>query len=141
MEDLLAERGLDISYESVRRGFLKLGAPIARNLRHMRLTPSGYWHLDERVIVIRGKRYGLWRAVDNEGAVLDSLVQSKRNAKAALKLMRKLLKKQVWGPIRITPDQLRSYHVALLHGSSELSPNLVFEGLKCMSSGVFAQKL
>ena len=62
VEDLLAERGLDISYESVRRWFLKLGAPIARNLRHPRPIPNGYWHLDERVIVIRGQRYWLWRA-------------------------------------------------------------------------------
>ena len=83
-------------YESVRRWFLKFGAPIARNLRHTRPIPNGYWHLDEMVIVIRGQRYWLWRAVDNEGEVLDFLVQSKRNAKAALKLMRKLLKKQGW---------------------------------------------
>ena len=113
VEDLLAERGLDISYESVRRWFLKFGAPIARNLRHTRPIPNGYWHLDEMVIVIRGQRYWLWRAVDNEGEVLDFLVQSKRNAQAALKLMRKLLKKQGWPPTRITTDKLRSYHVAI----------------------------
>ena len=101
MEDLLAERGLDISYESVRRWFLKFGAPIAQNLRHMRPIPNGYWHLDEMVIVIRGQRYWLWRAIDNGGEVLDFLVQSKRNAKAALKLMRKLLKKQGWTPPRV----------------------------------------
>ena len=65
------------------------------------------------VIVIRGQRYWLWRGVDNEGEVLDFLVQSKRNAKAALKLMRKLLKKQGWPPTRITTDKLRSYHVAI----------------------------
>ena len=59
----------------------------------MRPTPSDYWHLDEMVIVIRGRRHWLWRAVDNEGEVLDFLVQSKRNARATLKLMRKLLKK------------------------------------------------
>ena len=112
VEDLLAERGLDISYESVRRWFLKFGAPIARNLRHMRPTPSAFWHLDEMVIVIRGRRHYLWRAVDNEGEVLDFLVQSSRSAKAALKLMRKLLKKQGWAPTRITTDKLRSYHVA-----------------------------
>ena len=61
VEDLLAERGLDISYESVRRWFLKFGAPIARNLRHTRPIPNGYWHLDEMVILIRGQRYWLWR--------------------------------------------------------------------------------
>ena len=81
VEDLLAERGLDISYETVRRWFLKFGGPIARNLRRMRPTPSDYWHLDEMVIVIRGKRHWLWRAVDNEGEVLDFLVQPKRNAR------------------------------------------------------------
>ena len=104
---------MDISYESVRRWFLKFGAPIAQNLRHMRPIPNGYWHLDEMVIVIRGQRYWLWRAIDNGGEVLDFLVQSKRNAKAALKLMRKLLKKQGWTPTRITTDKLRSYHVAI----------------------------
>ena len=112
VEDLLAERGLDISYETVRRWFLKFGAPIARNLRHMRPSPSDYWHLDEMVIVIRGRHHWLWRAVDNEGEVLDFLVQPNRNAVAALKLMRKLLKKQGCAPTRITTDKLRSYHVA-----------------------------
>jgi putative transposase len=67
VEDLLADRGLDISYETIRRWFLKFGTPIARNLRHDRPTPSDYWHLDEMVIVIRGNRHWLWRAVDNEG--------------------------------------------------------------------------
>jgi len=112
VEDLLAERGLDISYESVRRWFLKFGGPIARNLRHVQPAPSDHWHLDEMVIVIRGRRHWLWRAVDNEGEVLDFLVQPKRNARAALKLMRKLLKKQGWAPARLVTDKLRSYHVA-----------------------------
>jgi putative transposase len=93
VEDLLAERGLDIPYETVRRWFLKFGAPRARNLRQMRPSPNDYWHFDEMVIVIRGRRHWLWRAVDNEGEVLDFLVQSRRTAKAALKWMRKLLKK------------------------------------------------
>jgi hypothetical protein len=100
VEDLLAERGLDISYETLRRWFLKFGRPIARNLRHMRPQPSDYWHLDEMVIVIRGRRHWLWRAVDNEGEIFDFLVQSKRNAKAALRLMRKLLKKHGWAPTK-----------------------------------------
>jgi len=78
----------------------------------MRPTPSDYWHLDEMVIVIRGKQHWLWRAVDNEGEVLDFLVQPKRNARAALKLIRNLLKKQGWAPTRIVTDKLRSYHVA-----------------------------
>ena len=97
----------------MRRWFLRFGAPIARNLRHMRLTPSDYWHLDEMVIVIRGRRHWLCRAVDNEGEVLDFLVQSKRNAKAALKLVRTLLKKHGWVPKCITTGKLRSYHYAI----------------------------
>ena len=113
VEDLVAERGLDISYESVRRWFLKFGAPIANNLRSMRPAPSDFWHLDEMVIVIRGRHHWLWRAVDNEGEVLDFLVQSRRNAKAALKLLRRLLKRQGVAPTRITTDKLRSYHVAI----------------------------
>ncbi len=112
IEDLLAERGLDISYETVRRWFLKFGQPIVRNLRRRRPTPSDYWHLDEMAIVIRGKRHWLWRAVDNEGEVLDFLVQPKRDARAAMKLIRKLLKRQGWAPTRIVTDKLRSYHVA-----------------------------
>jgi plasmid stabilization system protein ParE len=90
VEDLLAERGLDVSYETVRRWFLKFGSTIAANLRRARPRPSDHWHLDEMVIVIRRKRYWLWRAVDNEGEVLDFLVQSRRNAKAAKKLKKKL---------------------------------------------------
>jgi len=139
VEDLLAERGLDISYETVRRWFLKFGVPIAQNLRHMRPTPSDYWHLDEMVIVIRGRRHWLWRAVDNEGEVLDFLVQSKRNAWAALKLLRKLLKKHGWAPTRIATDRLRSYHVAIrtlgLTGWCEFSARL-FARLLSMCSAV-----
>jgi len=111
VEDLLAERGLDVSYETVRRWCLKFGPSIARNLRSKRPVPSDHWHLDEMVIVIRGRRYWLWRAVDNEGEVLDFLVQSRRNTNAAEKLMRKLLKRQ-GVPTRITTDKLRSYGAA-----------------------------
>lgn len=113
VEDLLAERGLDVSYETVRRWFLKFGAPIARNLRSVRPTPNDIWHLDEMVVVIRGKRFWLWRAIDSEGEVLDFLVQSRRNTKAALKLMKKLLKKQGFAPTQIITDKLKSYHKAL----------------------------
>lgn len=112
VEDLLAERGLDVSYETVRRWFLKFGNGIARNLRIDRPTPSDHWHLDEMVMVIRGKRHWLWRAVDNEGTVLDFLVQSRRNTQAAKKLMRSLLKKQKMSPTLIVTDKLRSYHAA-----------------------------
>jgi len=112
VEYLLSERGLDVSYETVRRWFLKFGSQIARNLRSNRSAPSDHWHLDEMVIVIRGKHYWLWRAVDNEGTVLDFLVQSRRNTKAAKKLMKSLLKKQKTPPLPIVTDRLRSYHAA-----------------------------
>ena len=74
--------------------------------------PDDRWHLDEMVVVIRGKRYWLWRAVDSEGEVLDFLIQSKRDRRAAIKLMRKLLKRQGFAPSTIVTDKLRSYGAA-----------------------------
>jgi transposase-like protein len=109
VEELLAERGLDISYETVRRWVLKFGPAIARRLRQRRPRPSDRWHLDEMVVRIAGKRTYLWRAVDDEGEVLDMLVQRRRDARAALRLMRKLLKKQGFMPKLLVTDKLRSY--------------------------------
>jgi len=108
-EEMLAERGLDVSYETVRRRFLKFGSSIAVNLRRTRPRPSDHWHLDEMVIVIQRKRTWLWRAVDNEDEVLDFLVQRRRDAKAARRLMKKLLTKQGFAPSRVVTDRLRSY--------------------------------
>src|SRR5437016_1731078 len=88
VEELLAERGLDISYETVRCWVLKFGPVIARRLRRCRPRPSNRWHLDEMVVRIAGKRMYLWRAVDHEGEVLDMLVQPRRDTRAALRLMR-----------------------------------------------------
>ena len=113
VEELLAERGLDISYETVRRWVLKFAPSIARRLRQRRPRPSDRWHLDEMVVRIAGKRMYLWRAVDHEGEVLDMLVQSRRNAWAALRLMRKLLlKKHGFAPKLLVTDKLRSYGAA-----------------------------
>ena len=75
VEELLAERGLDVSYETVRRWVLKFGPLIAPKLRQGRPRPSVRWHLDEMVVRIAGKRMYLWRAVDHEGEILDMLVQ------------------------------------------------------------------
>jgi putative transposase len=72
VEEVLAERGLDVSYETVRRWVLKFGPAFARNLRRLRPRPSAQWHLDEMAVVIGGKRLWLWRAVDSEGEVLES---------------------------------------------------------------------
>jgi len=94
VEDMLAERGIDVSYETVRRWALKFGGIIARRLRRGRPRPDGRWHLDEVFVSINGRQLYVWRAVDSEGEVLDILVQARRDRKAALKLMRKLLKKQ-----------------------------------------------
>ncbi len=79
VEELLAERGLDLSYESVRSWVLKFGPTIARGLRRGRPRPSDCWHLDEMVVRIAGKQMYLWRAVDHEGEVLEILVQRRRD--------------------------------------------------------------
>ena len=119
VEELLAARGIDVSYETIRCWTLKFGRLYAHNLRRSRPTPtgrwhlaSGIWHLDEMVVKIRGQRMYLWRAVDDEGEVLDVLVQKRRNKDAAMKLLRKLLKNQGVHPESITTDGLASYRAA-----------------------------
>ena len=113
VEDLPAERGLGISYETVRRWVATFGPLFARELRRRRPRPTGCWHRDDMVVTIWGKRFWLWRAVDREGEVLDLLVQSRRNTAAAMRLMRKLLRKQGFAPETIVTDTLRSYGAAL----------------------------
>ena len=113
VEDLLSERGIDLSYETVRRWALKFGQAYAYRLRRFRSRSDARWHLDEVFVTINGKRMYLWRAVDCEGEVLDILVQSRRNKNAALRLMRKLLKKQGFVPDTIVTDKLPSYGAAL----------------------------
>jgi transposase-like protein len=97
----------------VRRWVLKFGPLIARKLRQGRPRPSARWHLDEMVVRIAGKRMYLWRAVDHGGEVLDMLVQRRRDTKAALRLMRKLLKKQGFAPKLLITDKLGSYGSAV----------------------------
>src|ERR687893_1834400 len=109
VEELLAERGIEVTYESVRRWVLTFGPAIARRLRARRPRPHGRWHLDELAVSFQGRRMYLWRAVDAEGEVLDVLVQAKRDTKAARKLMRKLLKKQGMVPDELVTDKLGSY--------------------------------
>jgi putative transposase len=112
VEDLLAERGIAVSYETVRRWVNHFGPVIATRLRKRRPKPHVTWHLDEVYLKMDGRMVCLWRAVDSEGEVLDVLVQSKRNKHAALKLMRKLLKKYAFTPERLVTDDLRSYGAA-----------------------------
>ena len=109
VEDLLAERGIMVSYETVRRWVRYFGPTIAADLRRRRPKPHSTWHLDEVFIRIDGRLVYLWRAVDAEGEVLDVVVQSKRDKRAALKLLRKLLKKMAFVPDKLVTDDLRSY--------------------------------
>src|SRR5450631_4515099 len=112
VEDLLAERGIVVSYETVRRWVNHFGPTIAAELRKRRPKPHSTWHLDEVYLKIDGRMVYLWRAVDAEGEVLDVLVQSKRDKRAAVNLMRKLLKKYAFAPERLVTDDLRSYGAA-----------------------------
>lgn len=108
VEDLLASRGISVSYETVRDWVARFGVQIAAKVRRDRPCPADKWHLDEVVIPIKGRKHWLWRAVDANGDVLDILVQSSRNKAAALRFFRKLLK--TWGQPRvIITDKLRSY--------------------------------
>jgi len=108
VEDLLAERGIIVSYETVRRWVKHFGSMIAADLRRRRPKPHSTWHLDEVFIKIDGQLVYLWRAVDAEGEVLDVLVQKKRDKRAAVKLMRKLCKKIGFVPDKLVTDDLRS---------------------------------
>src|SRR5450631_52177 len=112
VEEMLAQRGIDVSNETVRCWSLKFGRLFAQNLRRSRPKPTGRWHLDEVVVKIGGKRMWLWRAVDDKGEVLDVLVQKRRNTRAALRLLRKLLKNQGIHPEKIVTDGLASYGCA-----------------------------
>jgi putative transposase len=113
VEDLLAQRGIDVSYETVRRWSMKFGLAYAKTLRKTHPRADVRWHLDEVFVSINGKCVYLWRAVDCEGEVLDVLVQSRRNKQAALKLMRKLLKSQGFAPTAVVTDKLPSDGAAL----------------------------
>ena len=114
VEDFLSERGILVSYETIRRWVNHFGPIIAADLRNRRPKPHSIWHLDEVYLKIDGRMVYLWRAVDAEGEVLDVLVQPKRNKHAAVKLMRKLLKKYAFVPKRLVTDDLRSYR-AVVH--------------------------
>lgn len=119
VEDLLAERGIFVSYESIRVWMAKFGTQVAAKIRRDRPAPADKWHLDEVVISIGGVKHWLWRAVDARGDVLDILVQSRRNNAAALRFFRKLFKR--WGEPRVlVTDKLRSYGAAL----AELAPGI-----------------
>ncbi|WP_416068470.1 IS6 family transposase [Rhizobium sp. ZK1] len=113
VEDVLAAQGIIVSHQTVRLWAEKFGRAFAREIRRRSVGRLGdKWHLDEAVVSIGGKKHWLWRAVDQDGFVLDVLVQSRRNAKAAKRLMSKLLKSQGRPPRVMITDKLTSYDVA-----------------------------
>lgn len=112
IEDLLAERGVIVTYETIRQWCRKFGLEYARKLKRRQGRLGDAWHLDEVFVKIRGKRHYLWRAVDQDGDVIDILVQKYRNARAAKRFFRKLLKGQGSPPWRLVTDKLRSYGAA-----------------------------
>ncbi|MGZ2454244.1 putative transposase [Rhizobium ruizarguesonis] len=112
VEEMLLERGIVVSYETIRRWWRKFGAAYAKQLRRKKPSRKDIWHLDEVVISIGGQKHWLWRAVDQDGYVLDEIVQTRRDTKAAKRLLVRLLKKQGLSPKRIVTDKLRSYGAA-----------------------------
>ncbi|MCV2891310.1 IS6 family transposase [Ruegeria aquimaris] len=116
VEDLLHERGIDVSHEAVRFWWHRFGPMFAAEIRKRRISGMKSsrwgWHLDEMFVKINGKRHYLWRAVDHEGEILESFVTKKRDKKAALKFLRKAMRKH-GRPEAIVTDRLRSYGAAL----------------------------
>jgi putative transposase len=112
VEEMLAARGILVSHETVRQWALKFGQAYSSQIRRRLPAPGDKWHLDEVVISIAGRKHWLWRAVDQHGVVLDILVQSRRDMKAARRLLRKLLKKQGITPRVMITDKLASYGAA-----------------------------
>ena len=112
VEELMLVRGVIVSYETIRQWCAKFGPEYACRLRRRQPRPADKWHLDEVFVQINGRRQYLWRAVDQDGNVLDILVQPRRDAKAAKRFFRKLLKRQCASPRVLVTDKLRSYAVA-----------------------------
>jgi putative transposase len=113
IEELMAMRGVTLTYETIRRWCAKFGQTYANGLRRRRPRPGDIWHCEEAFLKINGETHYLWRAVDQEGNVLDILVQRHRNAKAARKFFRKLLKGLCYVPRDVVTNKLRSYGVTL----------------------------
>jgi putative transposase len=120
VEEMLAARGITVSHETVRQWALKFGQGFANEIRRRLPRPGDKWHLDEVEIRIAGKKHWLWRAVDQDGLVLDVLVQSRRDKRAAKRLLRKLLKRQRRPPRVLVTDKLASYPAA----KKELMPGV-----------------
>ena len=120
IEEMLAIRGIQTSYESIRRWCMKFPQEYGKTLRKRQGKLGDIWYLDEVFLSIGGKRQYLWRAVDQDGDVIDILVQSRRNKGAARRFFKKLFKGQASIPLKIVTDKLKSYQAAL----REVAPSL-----------------
>ena len=136
VEDLLAQRGLTVSYEAIRLWCITFGAASARRLKRRQGRLGDTWHLDEVFVTIQGRRHYLWRAVDQDGDVIDILVQSHRDCRAATRFFRKLLKGQARQPVRLVTDKLRSDRAA--HRAVMPSVARVFHNLADVRAAVAA---
>ena len=130
VEEMLAARDIIVSHESVRQWALKFGQDFANQIRRRLPYAGDKWHLDEVAIKIAGKKHWLWRAVDQAGIVLDILVQSRRDKRAAKRLLRKLLKKQRRSPRVLITDKLASYGAA----KSEVMPSVEHRKHKALNT-------
>ena len=113
IEELMAQRGVRVTYETIRQWCLKFGQTIADELRRRRPRPGDKWHLDEVYLKINGRVHYLWRAVDEQGVVLDILVHSRRNKEAAIIFLRQLLRGMRYALRVIITDKLKSYGAAI----------------------------
>ena len=109
----MAQRGVKVTYETIRQWCLKSGQTLADELRRRRPQPADKWHLDEVYLKINGRTHYLWRAVDQQGVVLDILVQSRRNKQAAMRFLERLLRGVRYTPRVIVTDKLKSYGAAI----------------------------
>ena len=132
IEDLLAERGISVTYESIRLWCNKFGSKYAARLRRKHQGFGDTFFIDEVFIKIDGKQYYLWRAVDQDGEVIDVFLQKRRDATAAKRFFERLLKKHKGGPRKMVTDKLRSYRVAhrelipeVIHDTSQYANNRV----------------
>jgi putative transposase len=132
VEELMLACGVVVSYESIRRWCAKFGQAYANQLRRRRPQPGDKWHLDEVFVKINGITHYLWRAVDQHGNVLDVLVQSRRNAKAAKRFFGKLLEGLRYVPRVLVTDKLASYGVA----QRELMPSVTHRQWKYLNNRV-----
>jgi putative transposase len=113
IEKMMLYRGIEVTYETIRDWNDKFASPTAKKIRHHRPKASRKWHLDEMRVKIKGEVYWLWRAVDEEGQVLDILMQEHRDTEAAKRFFRKIIKKVGFAPKVVITDKLKSYQAAM----------------------------